>query len=85
VSRVNVTIDRIVLSGVDPGNRDAVVAGLRAGLTRALMDHSFLNARSRRAPFAPFVRIGGLTLEPGRVGARRLGSNIGQAIGRAAR
>jgi hypothetical protein len=82
VSQINVTIDRIVLSGVDAGNRDAVVAGLRAGLTRALMDHSFLNARSRRAPF---VRIGGLTLEPGRMGARRLGSNIGQAIGKAAR
>ncbi len=82
MSQINVTIDRIVLSGVDPGNRDAVVAGLRAGLTRALMEHSFLNTRSRRAPF---VRIGGLTLEPGRLGARRLGSNIGQAIGRAAR
>jgi len=81
VSRINVTIDRIVLSGVDPENRDAVVAGLRAGLTRALSEPSFLNARSRRAPF---VRVGGLTLEPGRVGARRLGSDIGHAIGRAA-
>jgi len=82
VSRIEVTIDRLVLAGIDPGDRDALVAGLRDGLARALAETSFVSARSRRAAV---VRVGGLTLEPGRAGTRALGSGVGQAIGRAAR
>jgi hypothetical protein len=82
VSRVAVTIDRLVLSGIDPGDRDLLVAGLRDGLERALSESPLDGVRSRRAAV---VRIGGLTLEPGRAGTRALGTGVGQAIGRAAR
>jgi hypothetical protein len=80
MSLIDVTIDRIVLSGVDAAHRDALVAGLREGLARALSERSPHRTRS-----APVVRISGLTLEPGHAGARRLGGGIGQALGRAAR
>jgi hypothetical protein len=80
VSRIEVRIDRIVLSGIDAGSRDALVAGVRDGLTRALSTPAAHTAHP-----GAVLRIGGLTVEPGRAGARKLGRNIGQAIGRAAR
>jgi hypothetical protein len=80
VSRIEVMIDRIVLSGIDPSSRDDFVAGIRNGLEQTLSEPSRYTARS-----SPILRIGGLTLEPGRAGARRLGSGVGHAIGRAAR
>jgi hypothetical protein len=80
VSRIEVTIDRIVLSGIDPASQKAFVSGVREGLVRTLSEPSLYMARS-----SPVVRIGGLTVEPGRAGARRLGGGVGRAIGRAAR
>jgi hypothetical protein len=82
VTRIEVMIDRIVLSGIDPASRDAFVAGVRAGLERTL---SAAEPSAYAARSSPVVRIGGLTVEPGRAGARRLGSGVGRAIGRAAR
>jgi hypothetical protein len=80
MSPIDVTIDRIVLSGIDPANRDALVAGLREGLARALAEpHGYTPRR------ATVIRVGGLALEPGRPGARRLGEGIGQSLGRSAR
>jgi hypothetical protein len=80
VSRIEVTIDRIVLSGIDPAGRDAFVAGVRDALERTLSEPSRYTART-----SPVLRIGGLTAEPGRAGARRLGSGVGRAIGKATR
>jgi hypothetical protein len=80
VSRIEVRIDRIVLSGIDPASRDAFVAGIRDGLERTLSRPSDYTARS-----SAVLRVGGLTAEPGRGGVRRLGSGVGRAIGRAAR
>jgi hypothetical protein len=80
VSRIDITIDRIVLSGIDTAHRDALLAGLREGLARSLSEPSPYTPRS-----TPVVRISDLTLEPGHAGARRLGGGIGQALGRATR
>jgi len=75
VSRVTVTIDRLVLSGIEPGDRQALVAGLKSELARLLAGTEA--AQSRRTPV---LRAGRMPLEPGPAGARRLGGGIAKAI-----
>jgi hypothetical protein len=76
---IHVRIDRIVLSGIDPGNRRELIEGLREELTRTLADPSLRAARSQRTPV---MRLGGLPLAPGPRGARSLGGEIGRSIGK---
>jgi hypothetical protein len=81
MSRIDLKIDRVVLRGVDPADRHALVNGLRSELARILADPAARAAwaRSRRMPV---LRVGTMTWEPGRAGARRLGGGIARAIGR---
>jgi hypothetical protein len=76
--RINVTIDRVVLRGIDRHDAVAVTAGLKAELARSLAEPA------RGAPLhpraAPVLRLGRLSLEPGRAGGRRFGASVGRAI-----
>jgi hypothetical protein len=38
MSRIDVNIDRIVLSGIDPADRHALIGALKAELARVLVD-----------------------------------------------
>jgi hypothetical protein len=80
MSSIDVTIGQLVLSGIEPADRDALVAGLREGLLSALAEPHRYTARRTAV-----VRLAGLVLEPGRPGARRLGEGVGQSLGRSAR
>ena len=79
MSKIHVTIDRLVLSGLDPAARHAFVTGLKTELTRALADPT------QRADWAnssrtPVLRLGRVALDPGIGGARKLGSHVAKSI-----
>jgi len=80
MSKIHVTIDRLVLRGLDSAGRAAFVKGLRSELERTLADPATraMWARSRRTPVLRLPRLG---LEPGVSGARRLGVQVAKGIG----
>jgi hypothetical protein len=79
MSKIHVTIDRLVLSGLDPAARHAFIAGLKTELTRALTDPAQRAdwAKSRRTPV---LRLGRVALDPGIGGARKLGGHVAKSI-----
>jgi hypothetical protein len=79
MSNIHVTIDRLVLSGLDPAARHAFIAGLKAELTQVLADPSQRAAwaKSRRIPV---LRLSGVALDPGIGGARKLGGHVAHSI-----
>ena len=81
MSRIEVTIDRIVLRGIDPGDRQALINGMRTELARVLTEPAARDAlsQSRRTPV---LRLGKMTVGQGTAGAGRLGSGIARAIGK---
>jgi hypothetical protein len=79
MSRVRVTIDELVLTGLEPIQRRALVEGLRAELSRVLRDPATRSGvRSIRTPI---VKLGRLPLEPGAAGGRKLGGALAHSIG----
>jgi hypothetical protein len=80
MSRVSVTIDRLVLNGFEADQRQAFVEALRGELSRALSESA------PRAPWArsqriPAMRLDPMPLDAGRAGSRKLGAAIAHAIG----
>jgi hypothetical protein len=81
MTRVTLTIDRLVLTGVDPADRHALVDGLRGELARVLADPEGRGAwaKSHRTPV---LRLGKMAFEPGAAGGRKLGAGVARAVGR---
>jgi hypothetical protein len=81
MSRIHVTIDRLVFSGLDPAARHAFVTGLKSELTRALADPAQRAdwANSRRTPV---LRLGRIAIDPGVGGARKLAGHVAKGIAR---
>ncbi len=81
MSPIHVHIDRLVLRGIDPADRNALVAGLKTELARVLADPGTQRAmvKSRRTPV---LRLGKMPMEQGIGGARKLGGGIARAIGK---
>lgn len=79
MSRIHLTIDRLVLGGMDAAARQTFVDGLRAELARALADPVAreAGARDRRTPV---LRLGRMALAAGPAGARRLGAQVARGI-----
>ena len=80
-ARLTVHIDRLVLRGIDPGNRQAFANGLKTELVRVLGDPAARAAmtRSRRTPV---MWLGRMPMQPGLAGARALGASVALAIGK---
>ena len=81
MTKIAVMIDRLALSGIDPSDRQAFVAGLEAELTRSLADPATRAAwvHSHRTPS---LRVDGGSFAPNKAGARKLGSQVAKGIGR---
>jgi len=81
VSRINLTIDQLVLKGFEPGDRNALVEGLQSELSRVLADPAKRMewARSHRTPV---LRLGRMPLDPGPAAARKFGGRVARAIGK---
>jgi hypothetical protein len=80
MSRIRVTIERLVLSGMERAEGTALADALRTQLMQVVGQ---LSARrgfsgSRRTPIVEL----GMNLEPGLGGARKLGSGMARAIGK---
>jgi hypothetical protein len=79
MSKIHVTIDRLVLSGLDPAARQAFITGLKTELTSALGDPAqradWINSRR-----TPVLRLDRVTLDPGVGGARKLGGHVAKSI-----
>ena len=84
MSKIHVTIDRLVLSGLDPAARQAFVASLKTELARTLADPAQRDgwASSRRTPV---LRLGRVALDPDAGGARKLGGHVAKSIVRSSK
>jgi hypothetical protein len=81
MSRIHLTIDKLVLGGLDPAAREAFVTRLKGELARILADPTG-RAAWARTHRTPVLRLGRLSLEPGAGGAGNLGSQVAQGIAR---
>ena len=81
VSRIHLTIDRLVLRGMDAADSRALTETLRAQLSGLLTDRATREqwARSHRTPV---LKLGRMPLEPGTAGARQFGKQMARAVGR---
>jgi hypothetical protein len=84
MSSIHVTIDRLVLRGIDGAERYALVAALRSELSRVLADPATRGqwAMSHRTPV---LKLGRMPLQSGPAGAATFGSGLARAIGRGMR
>jgi hypothetical protein len=78
---IEINIDRLVLRGIDPSDRKALVEGLQAELSRILADPRASGQRMQSAR-TPLLRLGRMPLEPGPTGGRKFGGGLARAIGR---
>jgi hypothetical protein len=81
MSRIKLTIDRLVLTGFDPADRNALAEGLQGELSRLLAD-PVTDAASAQSRRTPVVRLGRMPLDPGPSGGRKLGHTIARGIGK---
>ena len=81
MSRITLTIDRLVLRGFDSTDRKALMQELQGELSRVLADPA---TRADWAHFhrRPVLRLGQMPLESGSSGARKFGRGVGRAIGK---
>jgi len=81
VSRVRVTIDQVVLRGLEPAERTALVEGLRSELSRVLGDPA-ARAEWAKSHRTPVLKLGRMPFEPGVAGGRKFGGGLARAIGK---
>jgi hypothetical protein len=81
MSRIHLTIDNLVLRGLDPAGQRAFVRSLRREMESFLANSAGRSewARSHRTPV---LRLGRMSLEPGAAGAGKLGGQVARSIGR---
>jgi hypothetical protein len=81
VSRIRLTIDRVVLNGFHHADARALTGALESQLSQVLADRAARDgwARSHRTPV---LRLGRMALQPGTAGARSFGRTLGRAVGR---
>jgi hypothetical protein len=82
MSRITLTIDRLVLAGFDPAERGALVEGLRGELSRVLADPA-TRADWARSHRTPVLRLAPMPLNgDGSTGGRKFGQGVARAVGR---
>jgi hypothetical protein len=80
MSHIRLNIDRLVLNGFEPAEAKTLTEALRSQLSLMLSD-----PRTRRAWAShrtPVLKMGPVPLETGTAGAGKLGTRIGQAVGK---
>ena len=81
VSRIRLTIDRVVLNGFQNVEAGALTKALESQLSQVLADKATRRvwARPHRTPV---MKLGRMALQPGTAGARHFGQTLGTAVGR---
>jgi hypothetical protein len=80
--RFTVSIDRLVLRGVDPADRRAFVAGLETELARVLKEQAVQTGWVAGPRTVPTLHLGPVPMQPGLVGAHSLGAHVALSLGR---
>jgi len=81
MSRIRVTIDQLVLKGIDAGDRKALAEALQSELARVLADPA-TRAQWARSHRTPVLKLGRMPLEPGPAGGRKFGTALARSVGR---
>jgi hypothetical protein len=81
MSRIKLTIDRLVLKGFDAADRNALADGLQGELSRLLAD-SATSAAPEQSRHTPLLRLGRMPLEPGPSGGRKFGQAVARSLGK---
>ena len=81
MSRIRVTIDRLVLRGFESGDSHALTEELKSELSRLLVNRAD-RAAWARTHRTPVLRLGRMPLEPGPAGGRKFGGGLARAIAR---
>jgi hypothetical protein len=81
MSKIHVTIDRLVLSEMEPAARAAFVDGLKEQLTQILAERKGREAWGRNHR-TPVLRLGQIAQAPGLRGARKFGGQVARGIGK---
>jgi hypothetical protein len=81
MSRIHLTIDKLVLGGLDPAAREVFLARLKDELAVLLTDPAS-RAACARSHRTPVLRLDRGRLEPGTAGASKLGRQVAQGIAR---
>ncbi len=79
MSRIHLTIDKLILGGLDPSAREVFVARMKDELAVILADPASRAAGSR-SHRTPVLRLNRMGLEPGNAGAGKLGRQVAQGI-----
>jgi hypothetical protein len=77
--KINVTIDRVVLRGIDANLAPALTESLKKELIRTLAQPGS-QTRLQNTHDAGLIKVGKVQLKAGRVGARQFGTGVGRAI-----
>jgi len=81
MSRISLSIEKVVLRGFEPAERTAVLDGLQTELRRVLADAEGPAAWAK-SHHIPRLKLGRMPLSPRPSGGRDLGARIAGAIGR---
>ena len=73
MSRIHLTIDRIVLRGFDPNDRRALLEGLQTELSRLLADPA-IRATWASSNRTPVLKLGSMPISPGPAGGGSFGT-----------
>ena len=79
MSRVVVSIERLVLRGFSAKEQHDIAAGLRGEFARMLADREVMSVL-RDVGDVPMLRVNGVSAELGLM-AQRVGENVGRGIG----
>jgi hypothetical protein len=82
MSRIRLTIDRLVLNGFEAPEGKALLESLRSQLSGVLSDRA-TRAGWARSHRTPVMKLGRMPLQAGTAGAGKLGTQVAQAVGRA--
>ena len=84
MTRIKVTIDHLLLKGMEPETGNALTAALKTELSQALSDRP---ARSKwaRSHRTPVLKLGRIPLHPGTAGGTKLGKQVAHVIARGLR
>jgi hypothetical protein len=84
MSRVRLTIDQVVLRGLEPAERKALLEGLQGELSRVLGDTA-TRAEWAKSHRTPVLKLGRMPIELGPAGGRKFGGGLARAIGKGLR
>ena len=79
--RINLTIEKLVLRGLEPADRTALITGLQEELLRMLAGPA-TRATSARSHRTPVLKLDPMPFSVGPSGSRNFGTRVAQAIGK---